>query len=53
MIELIKKSPSKIDSNNDEYEKIKQKIFNLINQTNQDEIFYEKQFNVNTFPYIQ
>lgn len=47
MIELMQKSSSKIDSTQDEYEKIKQKIFNLINQTNQDEIFYEQKFSVN------
>lgn len=46
MIELVQKSSSKITLDDDEYKKMKQRILTIINQTNQDEIFYEQRFNV-------
>lgn len=46
MIELVQKSSSKVTLDDDEYKKMKQRILTIINQTNQDEIFYEQRFNV-------
>jgi hypothetical protein len=46
MIELVQKSSSKIPIDDEEYKKMKQRILTIINQSIQDEIFYEQRFNV-------
>ncbi len=46
MIELVQKSSSKVIIDDEEYKKMKQRILRIINQTIQDEIFYEQRFNV-------
>jgi hypothetical protein len=46
MIELVHKSPSKIDIDDEEYKKMKQRILTIANQSIQEEIFYEQRFNV-------
>ena len=47
MINLVNKSPSNTKIDDEEYKKMKQKILTIINQSTQDEIFYEQRFNVN------
>ncbi len=46
MIELVQKSSSKVIIDDEEYKKMKQRILKILNQTIQDEIFYEQRFNV-------
>lgn len=46
MIELVQKSPSKTEINDEEYKKMKTRILNIVNQSIQEEIFYEQRFNV-------
>ncbi|CAF0974192.1 unnamed protein product [Rotaria sordida] len=45
MIELVHKSPSKTFIDDEEYKKMKQRILTIINQSLQDDIFYEERFN--------
>jgi hypothetical protein len=46
MIELVNKSSSNTNIDDEEYKKMKQRILVIINQSNQDEIFYQHRFNV-------
>ena len=46
MIELVQKSLSKPIADDDEYKKMKQRILTIINQSLQDDVFYEQRFNV-------
>jgi hypothetical protein len=48
MMELVRKSISMTMDDDDEYKKMKQRIFILTNQSLQDVIFYEKRFNVSS-----
>jgi hypothetical protein len=45
MIELVHKSPSN-NIDDEEYKKMKQRILTIINNSLQDDIFYEQKFNV-------
>ena len=49
MIQLVHKSPSKVDIDDEEYKKMKRRILTIVNQSIQDEIFYEERFNVSYF----
>ena len=46
MIELVQKSSSKTDINDEEYKKMKARILTIVNQSIQEDIFYEQRFNV-------
>jgi hypothetical protein len=46
MIQLVHKSPSKVNIDDEEYNKMKRRILTIVNQSIQDEIFYEARFNV-------
>ena len=46
MIELIHKNSSKINIDDEEYEKMKQRILQIINQSLQDEVFYQQRLHV-------
>lgn len=46
MIELVQKSSSKTDINDEEYKKMKARILIIVNQSIQEDIFYEQRFNV-------
>ncbi len=48
MNELVNKSSSNTNNDDEEYKKMKQRILTIINQSIQDEIFYEQRFNVKT-----
>lgn len=48
MIELVQKSSSKTEINDEEYKKMKTRILNIANQSIQEEIFYEQRFNVSS-----
>lgn len=46
MVELVQKSSSKTDINDEEYKKMKARILTIVNQSIQEDIFYEHRFNV-------
>jgi hypothetical protein len=46
MIELVQKSLSKDNDDDEEYKKMKQRILTIVNQSSQDDIFYVQRFNV-------
>jgi hypothetical protein len=48
MIELVQKSLSKDNDDDEEYKKMKQRILTIVNQSSQDDIFYVQRFNVRT-----
>ncbi|UJR31826.1 hypothetical protein I4U23_019303 [Adineta vaga] len=45
MIELVQKNSAKNNDDDEEYSKMKQRILTIINQSSQDDIFYEQRFN--------
>ena len=51
MIDLVRKSASKSNENDEEYRNMKQRILTIIHQSSQDDIFYEQRLNVRSTEY--